>query len=484
MSHTKKSKSYSTWLTLLAVGFVLSWLAESRYQANNKNDNNLIQNEDSTSLGSKQARSTELGKIKKDESKLKEEIKVIMSDPKMTEAWGIKKTAAQDAWKISMGSKDIIVAVIDTGIDINHKDLTNNLWVNKGEVGLDPKGRDKATNGIDDDGNGFIDDINGWNFVSDNNKLTDNHGHGTHIAGIIGAEGGNGFGVSGVSPKVSIMSIKYYDPTVPNTNNLANTIKAIKYATKMGAKIINYSGGGLEYSPEEYAAISEAKKNGILFVAAAGNERSNSDKNHYYPADYPLTNIISVTAANETDSILPSSNYGQHTVDIQAPGSNIYSTLPGGLFGNMTGTSQATAFATGVAVLVWANNKEFDAEQVKKYILKTGDDVPQSQREKTRYNKRLNSYKALATLDQDVAASGVVAKNTQELKHGTFTLSEGGKEVKVTGSGLVSVSSPEMNEDINSVDATEKVVSFQRDLNQVLKQAIKGSHQPAAEQRN
>ena len=130
----------------------------------------------------------------------------------------------------------------------NHEDLRSNLWKNKGETGLDKQGRSKETNKIDDDGNGFIDDVHGWNFVSNNNKVKDYHGHGTHVAGIVGAEGGNGKGISGVSPKVNLMILKYYDPRFSNTDNLKNTIKAIEYATKMGAKIINYSGGGTQYS--------------------------------------------------------------------------------------------------------------------------------------------------------------------------------------------------------------------------------------------
>ncbi len=477
MSQNKSSLKYSL-LSLLVFGFVFSWFFKE------ENKDQMIepvtlekQDPESANLESKkQSRTTELGTPSaKTKANPKEEIKVIMKDPKMSEAWGMKKANVMDAWKITMGSKNIVVAVIDTGIDINHRDLSGNLWTNKGETGLDANGKDRATNGKDDDGNGFIDDVHGWNFVSNNNSLTDNHGHGTHIAGIIGAEGGNGFGISGVAPKVSIMSLKYYDPTVPNTNNLSNTIKGIKYAIAMGANIINYSGGGLEYSAEEYEAINQARKKGILFIAAAGNERSNSDKNRYYPADYPLSNIISVTAANEADNILPSSNYGQQTVDIQAPGSNIFSTLPNNLFGNMTGTSQATAFATGVAVLVMASNPDFKPEQIKKYILKTGDDVPESQRNKTRYAKRLNSYKALATLDQDVSASGIVADNTRDLKHGTFMISEGKNSLNVDSNGLVSVATVDpVNENgaANAEPSTEKIMNFKNDLNQILARSI------------
>lgn len=345
------------------------------------------------------------------------ESNVIFNDPFIQKKWGLERTNAQKAWEVTQGSKDIIVAVIDTGIDVNHKDLSENLWVNPGETGLDAQGRDKATNGIDDDGNGYVDDVHGWNFVHNNHQLTDNHGHGTHIAGIIGARGGNNFGISGVAPRVSLMVLKYYDPKAANSNNLKNTIQAIRYAIKMNAHIINYSGGGIDYSAEEFAAVREAEKKGILFVAAAGNEKSNSDESgkHYYPADYELSNIISVTAVNEEKTeVLASSNYGIRTVDLAAPGENIYSTLPGNSFGMMTGTSQATAFVAGVAALVMSHNRDFSSADVKKYILRTGDEYP-TLFAKTGTAKLLNSYKALTSLDVGVGLTGVVASNTARI---------------------------------------------------------------------
>lgn len=336
---------------------------------------------------------------------------VLLSDPAMKHMWGMNGSSVADiqtnkAWNISRGSKDIIVAVIDTGIDVNHPDIKNNLWKNPGETGLDAKGRNKATNGIDDDNNGFVDDVHGWNFVESNHSLTDNHGHGTHIAGIVGAEGDNGIGISGVAPKVSIMVLKYYDPKAKRNDNLGNTIKSIEYANKMGAHIINYSGGGLEFSREEYNAVKESRDKGILFVAAAGNERSNSDIHRYYPADYNLDNIISVTAINPKAKVLASSNYGKNSVHIAAPGENIFSLLPGSRYGKMTGTSQATAFVSGVAALVMANNENFKYTQVRKQILATSDEIP-GLRTKTKYSGKLNSYAALAIQDS-IPANGLV----------------------------------------------------------------------------
>lgn len=346
-----------------------------------------------------EGRELDLGSITEKNSEVVNEPSALFNDPAIKQAWGLKKSDAGRAWSVSRGSKKVIVAVIDTGIDENHEDLKNNLWTNPDETGLDAKGRDKETNGIDDDGNGLVDDVHGWNYVSNNNKLTDNHGHGTHIAGIIGAEAGNKKGITGISPDVSLMILKYYDPKVPNTDNLKNTIAGIQYAVKMGAHIINYSGGGTEFSKEEHDAILSAERKGILFVAAAGNERSNSDEHHYYPADYKLKNIISVTAIDPTTEVLSSSNYGTETVDIAAPGQNILSCLPNSTYGLMTGTSQATAFVTGAAVLIMAHKELYgDPEEIKKYILATGDSSA-SLMAKTKTSRQLNLYKALTILD-------------------------------------------------------------------------------------
>jgi thermitase len=345
----------------------------------------------------------------------KDEKSVLLNDPAIQKNWGLMGTGgtsdikAQKAWAITQGSRDIKVAIIDTGCDTHHPDLVANFWKNPGELGFDSKGKDKATNGIDDDANGFIDDISGWNFVANNNDLTDNHGHGTHISGIVGAEGGNGIGISGVSPKVSLMCLKYYDPKSGGGDNLKNTIRAIRYAIQMGADIINYSGGGLEYSAEEYQAVKAARDAGILFVAAAGNEYSNSDKSHYFPANYSLDNIVSVTAINQSAQVLKSSNYGIQTVHIAAPGENIFSTLPGAKYGVMTGTSQATAFVSGVAALIMAANREFKYSDVRKQILSTADEMDQI-RNKTKTSGKLNSWAALA-IQRALPITGAVVES-------------------------------------------------------------------------
>jgi thermitase len=396
-------------------------------------------------------------KIAKSTETVENEPSVLFNDPAISQAWGLKKTDASRAWAITKGSKKIVVAVIDTGADIHHEDLDTNIWVNPGESGKDSKGRDKATNGIDDDGNGFIDDVHGWNFVSNNNSLIDNHGHGTHIACIIGAKAGNGKGISGISPDVSLMILKYYDPKVAGTDNLKNTVASIKYAVKMGANIINYSGGGTEFSQEEHDAVQEAEKKGILFVAAAGNERSNSDIAKYYPADYGLSNIISVTAIDKQTEVLSSSNYGTETVDIAAPGNNILSCLPGNTYGTMTGTSQATAFVTGGSVLAMAKREVYRAVEVKKYILASGD-AESSLVSKTRNYRQLNLYKMLTTLDQGTNLAGV--KSDDNDKNNEF------------------LSDPNMRKN----SPADEVSAFGRNLKQTIEKANRlGTKQPVEE---
>ncbi|MGE3387239.1 MAG: S8 family serine peptidase, partial [Bdellovibrionales bacterium] len=198
-------------------------------------------------------------------------------------------------------------------------------------------------------------------------------------------------------------------------------------------------------SPEERRAVELAQKQGILFVAAAGNERSNSDVKAYYPADYDLTNVISVTAIDKRKTVLPTSNYGESSVDIAAPGNDIYSTLPKGQYGYMTGTSQATAFVTGVAALVMANNSELlKADRIVKYLTQTGDTTDELEG-KTRYRRVLNSYKALAIQDKDLSINGVRAENTLHMGANTFSTEQGERAPSLDSDGAVISGASEQN---------------------------------------
>ncbi len=263
--------------------------------------------------------------------------------------------------------KQIIVAVIDTGLDAKTLSDPSKLWQNPQETGLDKNGLDRATNGIDDDKNGFIDDVNGYNFASSNNKITDQHGHGTHVTGIIQKH----------SPNARLMILKYYQPNSPQ-KNLDNTTLAIRYAVKMGAHIINYSGGGQSPDQKEFLALKEAEAKGILVIAASGNEGYNNDLQGFYPASYKLKNIVSVGSTDGRGQLLSSSNYGERSVDIAAEGENIISNLPGagsGLGsrkGIMTGTSQAAAFVSGVASRIMEQFKTSNFNEVKEQLLASG----------------------------------------------------------------------------------------------------------------
>lgn len=320
------------------------------------------------------------------------------ADPDLDKSWALRDDTAMDiksAWKLGSCSKRVVVAIIDTGIDYNHKDLKANLWKNAKEI---------ANNGIDDDQNGLIDDVIGWDFVSHDPLPYDDHGHGTHIAGIIGAVGGNGIGISGVCAQASLMILKYYDPSASGRQNLENTIQAFRYAINNGAHIINYSGGGSQFSDAEKQVILDAEKKGILVIAAAGNEKQNADVYGYYPASYDLDNIVSVAAITASHNLVDSSNYGIRKIDIAAPGQSIYSTLPDGKYGFMTGTSQATAFVTGIAALALSSNPTLSVSKLKSILL-NGTDQTASLQGKIKTGGMINAYSVLQNATGNVTTN-------------------------------------------------------------------------------
>lgn len=323
------------------------------------------------------------------------------NDPHISSNYGLINNGSgsdvkiAQAWRINFSCKPIKIAIIDTGIDRNHPDLKANLWRNRGEIGFDKKGRRKEANRIDDDKNGYVDDIFGWDFVDNDSNPEDTHGHGTHVAGIVGAVGGNGIGTSGICANAKLMILKYYSARATGKENLRNSVRALRYAIRMGAKVINYSGGGSYSSSDERNALKLAERLGILVVAAAGNGHSNTDWSSYYPASYDLNNIITVASTNYRGELAKTSNYGPRTVDIAAPGEQIYSTLPGGRYGKMTGTSQATPFVTGAAALLLSTYPDLSPAMVKWSLLKSIDPLPSRDRHKVLTGGRLNIYRAL-----------------------------------------------------------------------------------------
>lgn len=260
----------------------------------------------------------------------------------------------ESAPRVVDSDEEVIVAIIDTGVDIHHPNLKPYIWINEGEVGIDDHGNDKSSNQADDDGNGFIDDVHGFDFTTGSNAERDLNGHGTHIAGIIAER----LRLARVK-KTKFMILTYYREGIDGQSALRNSIECVRYALKMGAHVINYSGGGLFPNPVEREVFLEAERRGVLVVAAAGNEASDSQKSPFFPANYGFSNILSVTAVDGEDlTVLPTSNYGKRSVHIAASGKNIRSTLPGGMFGTMTGTSQATAIVTGLAVRAYFAARE------------------------------------------------------------------------------------------------------------------------------
>ncbi len=283
--------------------------------------------------------------------------------------FGVEASKAQSLVGNICETSKVTIAVIDTGVDSSHPDLKNSLWINEKEV--------KGKPGVDEDGNGYVDDVHGWDFVTKSGRIIDTHGHGTHVAGIAAAKGASKDSYLGICPGARIMSLRYYNEKASGSENLRNTILAIEYAVQNGAQIINYSGGGAQFSQPEFKALEDAAKKGVLVIAAAGNERSNADEKLYFPAAYPLDNILSVAAINQSGQIPSFSNWGRAKVHVVAPGASILSTVPGGGYGYMSGTSQATAFVSGIAAMLLAVNPKLSFSKLKEHIENSTRKLPQ-----------------------------------------------------------------------------------------------------------
>lgn len=263
-------------------------------------------------------------------------------------------------WNQTIGAYNVIVAVSDTGMDQNHPDLKNQLWTNPNEI---------PDNGIDDDQNGFVDDVHGWNFSKKNNNPFDDekHGHGTHVSGIIGAEGNNKVGITGVNWKVSILPVKYLDGN--GRGSTQKGVETILYAANMGARVVNASWGGASKSQALTDAIEYALNKGTLVVAAAGNSSTDTDKMAHYPSGSPSLGVIAVASSASDGSLSNFSNWGETTVDIAAPGSGILSTVPNANWKQLSGTSMASPMVAGVAGLILSVKPELSVLDLRNAIL-------------------------------------------------------------------------------------------------------------------
>lgn len=317
--------------------------------------------------------------------------------------WGLKNTGQPDdakvlgkpgidvdaerAWDITVGSDQITVAVIDTGIDYDHPDINANMWENSAEA--------KGTPGVDDDGNGLVDDIYGANFADPSvatGDPKDDNDHGTHCAGTVAARGDNQIGVAGVSWKSKLMAVKFLDQDGAGT--LENAIKAIDYAVESGAKILSNSWSGGGYSQILYDAIAASHKAGVLFVAAASNSADNNDVTPAYPASYDLPNVVSVAAIDHQGQLTSFSNYGRKSVHLAAPGKDVLSATKGGTYQKLSGTSMAAPHVSGVAALVWGENPNLSALEVKDRLM-AGSRPLAALRKKTVSGGLVNAYYAL-----------------------------------------------------------------------------------------
>jgi thermitase len=323
------------------------------------------------------------------EPNYKRYLKVVApNDPLFASQWGLENMMCPDAWEIETGDRSIVIAFADSGIDYEHEDLRNNLWKNLGE---DWVGGNPGNNGVDDDGDGYVDNYYGINTITGSGDPFDDEGHGTHVAGIAGAEGNNLKGVAGVNWQVSIMALKFIG--AGGFGNVGDEVEAIEFAKAKGVRVVNMSFGSNEFSTPERNAIADAS--GILFMTAAGNERTNNDVVPSYPANYDLPNIISVANSLQSDTLALSSNYGPQTVSVAAPGQSILSTVPNDHYDTLSGSSMSTAFVSGLAALVLARTPAMTVFGLKDQILRTVDLVPELE-SRLLTGGRVNVYRALS----------------------------------------------------------------------------------------
>lgn len=345
------------------------------------------------------------------------------NDPMFASQYGLTRIQAPNAWDVTQGDSAVVIGIVDTGVEVLHPDLAGNIWRNPGEVGVDGQGNDKRTNGIDDDGNGYIDDWRGWDFggadynnvVGDNNPspVGSNTEHGTHVAGIASASTDNGIGVAGTGFRCKLMAVKTSaDNDTRGPGGSAYIIMGypgIVYAALMGAHVVNCSWGGTGGSQFEQDMVNAATQQGTLIVAAAGNSGSSAA---HYPSGYD--NVISVAATNASDVRASFSNFGM-TVDLAAPGVSILSTIyPSTYTSSYSGTSMSSPFVAGVAGLVRAMNPSFTALQVGEQTRVTADNIDAQNPSYVGLlgKGRVNAHRAVTVSSPSIRASRLVVRDS------------------------------------------------------------------------
>ncbi len=305
----------------------------------------------------------------------------------------------EDAWGIlaPVSALTPIVAVIDTGLDYNHEVFTaaNAVWINTGEI---------ASNGVDDDNNGYIDDVRGWNFVANNNNPMDDEDHGTHVSGIVLGVSQDIFALALSQAKIKIMPLKFLDST--GSGATSDAIEAIYYAIANGASVINASWGGGSYSAALQEAIVEAYVNGVTFVAAAGNASNNNDNSPTYPANYSIGNLISIAATTDLDNVAAFSNFGSNSVDIASPGVGILSTLPNDSYAYASGTSMAAPLVAGIVALMEREaGQRINGYQAGQILFDNNDANVGNVNGKVSTDARVNVFKAVTYVQNNPISS-------------------------------------------------------------------------------
>ncbi len=328
------------------------------------------------------------------------------NDPMINSLYALEKSSIYEAWDTATGSSSVVVGVIDSGVDYTHPDLIANMWRNPGEIPGD---------GIDNDRNGYRDDVYGYDFINGDGDPMDDNGHGTHVAGTIAAVGNNGVGVAGVSWNAKVMALKFLGSNGSGPTSAAAS--ALNYATLMktrygvNIRITNNSWGGGAYSQTMADALAANANADMLFVAAAGNAASNNDSTVSYPSGYASPNIIAVASSTSTDTLSSFSNFGAASVDIAAPGSSIHSTLRGGGYGAMSGTSMASPQVAGAAALLLGATPNATYQQVRDALYESVDVMPEFTG-KVATNGRLNVSSALNRMLGDVGDTLALARTT------------------------------------------------------------------------
>ncbi len=413
---------------------------------------------------------------------------VTPNDTYYANQWAFSSTGLNigDTWKTTTGNKNVVVAVLDTGVDYTHPDLADNMWVNPNEI---------PGNGIDDDGNGYIDDVYGANFINDTGDPLDDNGHGTHVAGIIGAKGNNGVGVAGVNWNTSIIALKFLTST--GSGSLYNAIKAYEYLSDLknngvNVRVVNNSWGGGGYTQSLYLVMKSLADSGVILTVAAGNDALDNDTVGVYPANFDIDNLVSVAATTSTEDLAYFSNIGATSVDIAAPGYSIASTFPGSRYVYMSGTSMAAPYVAGALALVIGKETSLNASEAITRLYETGREATSLSgsiatgrivditrlinNERTEFPKEPTcSYQVenIVYNNENLAESEVVAFQADDYPYYSFELpfsfpffNNSYNGINISANGVVYFGYSPSSTDYNnsSVAPTNSIASFHSDL--------------------